>query len=69
MIAVMDSTSRGESAWRRALAYFGLAGSRHSQSPMSFRRSRYGRTVSPRLDEDVEELRRRLAALEGRQDG
>ena len=69
MIGLVKSNSPGdgESPWQRALALFGLTRSRGSRS-LSFRRSRYGRAVSPRLDEDVEDLRRRIAALEGRQD-
>src|SRR4051794_39549088 len=52
---------------RRALIYFGLARPEDGVPRRgAARRSRYGVYVSPRLDEDVDELKKRLAALERR---
>ena len=52
-------------ATRRILIYFGLANPPGGQPRAGKRgRSRYSVYVSRRLDEDVDELRARIAALE-----
>ena len=60
--------ARNPDRWhRRLLTALGLAypkgGEPLSDAP---KRSRYGLHVSPRLDQDVDELRQRLAELERR---
>jgi hypothetical protein len=62
-------TSEGQSKWRDALAALGLVYRRGGEpGPDAPRASRYdrGAFVSPRLDQDIDELRARLAALEQR---
>jgi len=49
--------------------YFGLADAAGDEPlPGAPRRSRYGLNVRPRLDQDVDELLRRIKDLEGRLD-
>jgi hypothetical protein len=43
---------------------FGLARQENGAPRTGLRRSRYGRTISSRLDEEIEELKRRLDELE-----
>jgi len=53
--------------WRRAGQYIGLLYANDGQPEQpGHRRSRYGLRVSPRLDEDIDDLRARLDDLERR---
>jgi len=54
---------------RKAAVYFGLADAAGDEPlPGAPRRSRYGLNVRPRLDQDVDELLRRIKDLEARLD-
>jgi hypothetical protein len=60
------SKNPGSNPWRRVLVYFGLAWPEGGEPRGKSRRSRYGGgfSLSSRLDEDIDDLRRRLEALE-----
>ena len=63
----LSGSSPDRRALNRVLVFFGLAHPEGGKPRTGLRRSRYGR-VSPRLDEDVDDLKRRLEALERRQE-
>ena len=58
--------SRKNAAWRRALGRFGLARPNGQLALAGLRRSRFGRHVAPELDHEIDELKRRIEALEVR---
>ena len=60
--------SSKNAAGRRALGRFGLA---RPDGPLALtgqRRSRFGRHIAPELDHEIDELERRIEALEARRD-
>ena len=60
--------SSKNAAWRRALGFFGLARPDGQLGLTGLRRSRFGRHVAPELDHEIDELKRRIGALEARRE-
>jgi hypothetical protein len=64
----MELPGRSTSGWRRALSYFGLPSRSRKGFQIAPGRSRFGGEVSPNLEQELDELKRRVTALEERRD-